>query len=1005
MIGQTVSHYRIVEKLGAGAMGVVYIAEDMVLDRRVAIKTLTAARDSPDHHFRARFLREARSISKLSHPHIATIHDYGETEDGQPYIVMELVQGETLSELRAREALTIRRVIEIIEQVADALSEAHRHGIIHRDIKPSNIAIGERGEVKVLDFGLAKEIRRADIKSKSPEFLNTQTREGVVVGTPQYLSPEQALGSEVDERSDLFTLGSVLYECIAGYPAFPGIDPFEICSKIIREVPPPPSVFNKEIPRELDRITLKALEKKPADRYQTAAELIEDLRGLRSVLDRKGSEQTVTRLITRSTSEHPTGAIATLSDIFRRPRLSVGVVVLTVAMIPLAAWVLIAAFKPRPHQPSAEAQKWYKIGSENLREGAYFKAIKPLQQAVSTDDNFALAHARLAEAWTELDYTERAQLELLRVHGLVPDRSSLEEADGLYLDAIRATIMRDFNLAISSYEKLAKLKPDEAQPYFDLGRAYEKNDQIDKAIENFNLAIRRDAQYSPAYLHLGTIYGRKQDLTNANAAFDKADSLFQISGDFEGRTEVLYQRGALLNKVGKLAEAQDQLEYALEIAKTSNNEHQQIKTMLEMSSVMYLRGNTQQAKERANSAVTLAQNLEIENLATQGLIDLGNLYIVRREYSEAEHVLTQALEFAKRNKGRRNAARSQLTLAKLYLQQEIKTDEALGYLEQALTYFQEGGYNKEVSDVILSRAQAKLLKGDYNGSLKDFEQQLKFVQETQNHSQLAKTLLLIGNALEGLERYPEALTSFKKSYDIFKSLGVPLTVGYLLVDQSEMLWRIGKSSDALSTLNEVGEVANRVDSNYREVLNARANLVRSQVALTEGNIAEARSAAEQSLKLSGTKVNHTAVEAKCHLGLVQARSGAASAGSASSAQAVEWAKQLNDEHLLSLTMLAHAETLLENGQAKEALAEALQAQTRFKQAGQQESEWQAWFIAGRASLKLSDHADARERFDRSLATLSSLEQTWGSEAFNTYINRPDVRTWRKELEQSNAAAR
>src|SRR5438445_7202139 len=158
MIGRTISHYRIVEKIGEGGMGVVYVAEDTLLGRRVAIKPLTARRLTEEPHVRTRLLREARAISALSHPRIDMIHDYGETEDGEPYIVMELVKGETLGDLMQKEALTIPRAIEIIEQVGEALAEAHRHGIIHRDIKPSNVAIDQRGEVKVLDFGLAKQI-------------------------------------------------------------------------------------------------------------------------------------------------------------------------------------------------------------------------------------------------------------------------------------------------------------------------------------------------------------------------------------------------------------------------------------------------------------------------------------------------------------------------------------------------------------------------------------------------------------------------------------------------------------------------------------------------------------------------------------------------------------------------------------------------------------------------------------------------------------------------------
>src|SRR2546423_2924723 len=217
LIGRTLSHYRILEKLGEGGMGVVYLAEDTLLGRRVAIKMLHARRHVEAGHFRARFLREARAVSALSHPHIATIYDYGETEDGEPYIVMELIKGSTLGELMLTEKLTVGRSIEIIKQVGEALAEAHHHGIIHRDIKPTNVAINERGNVKVLDFGLAKQVALSPDADTAPEqqtLMVSHTREGVIVGTPLYLSPEQALGNQIDARSDLFSLGGLLYECI-----------------------------------------------------------------------------------------------------------------------------------------------------------------------------------------------------------------------------------------------------------------------------------------------------------------------------------------------------------------------------------------------------------------------------------------------------------------------------------------------------------------------------------------------------------------------------------------------------------------------------------------------------------------------------------------------------------------------------------------------------------------------------------------------------------------------
>jgi serine/threonine protein kinase len=280
MIGQTVSHYRILSELGRGAMSVVYLGRDERLKRYVAIKML-----NKEHHARSsqqgsRLLREARAISQINHPNIATIYDYGETDDGQSFIVMEYVEGETLGEVLKRKTLSVSRSVEIVASVAAALLEAHSKGIIHRDIKPSNIIINKRGEVKVLDFGLAKHIEGfspAELSATMQGSAETQTREGIVVGTPLYLSPEQALGDTIDQRTDIFSLGSVLYECLTGRHPFQAPSVIEICAKILRDEPLPPSQLNSDVSSALDEITFKALAKDPQKRYQTAKELREAL--------------------------------------------------------------------------------------------------------------------------------------------------------------------------------------------------------------------------------------------------------------------------------------------------------------------------------------------------------------------------------------------------------------------------------------------------------------------------------------------------------------------------------------------------------------------------------------------------------------------------------------------------------------------------------------------------------------------------------------------------------
>jgi serine/threonine protein kinase/ATP/maltotriose-dependent transcriptional regulator MalT len=999
MIGLTVSHYRIVKELGHGAMGVVYLAEDLNFNRLVAIKTLNALNGWDNHHQKRRFQREAEAASTLKHRHIATIYEFGKTPEGDPFIVMEFVDGDDLADLMRKETLTIPRSLQIIKEVAEALEEAHQHGIIHRDIKPSNIAINRAGQVRVLDFGLAKQIEIESTTPVDPDrltLLNTQTREGTIVGTPLYLSPEQALGVEVDPRSDLFSLGAVLYECISGHSPFSGNNPIEICAKVVRDDPLPPSQFNKDVTAELDRIALKALAKKAEERYQTARELITDL-DLAGEELHSSSTQTVRRLKTPSTEMGHSNIFETLSDILKQPRLSVGYVVVGSILAVAVAFGVWFLTRPKSHQPTPEAQRWYEIGTNYLREGAYFKAIKPLQEAVNADDRFALAHARSAEAWTELDYTERAQMELLRVDGLVPDRSVLARVELLYLEGIRNTITRDFAAAINSYTEIAKAKND-GQSYLDLARAYERNDEIEKAIENVVTATTRDPQYAPAFLRRGILYGRKEDLPKATAAFDKAGSLFETLGDFEGSAEVLFQRGALFARIGKMAEAQTQLEKALDIARTSNNEYQQIKTMLQLSIVLQTRGQTGPAQQMASEAVQLAQRLGLENLATQGLIDLGDTYLVRREYASAETTLKQALDFAQRNKGRRNEARALLVLAKLYVQQEINTDVALSNLEQALQYFQQGGYNKEVSLAILLRGRARLLKGDYDGALQDFKQQTEFATQTNNQSQLASTHLLIGNLLESLERYPEALISFQKSFDIYQQLDVPITMGYLIVYQAEVHWHLGHLSDAKTTLARLPSIASRLDNNYQQVLQARSAVVESQLALSESNFPAAKLAAERAIKLSGKSINHTGVEAKVQLGSIQVRSGAKAEGLHTSREALDEAKQLKDEYLVSLAMLAYAEALLENNNPGDAREIALEAQKRFEQGKQVDSEWQAWLIAAQASQKLKDDSNLGEEVTEASSTLTALEEKWGKNEFALYLNRPDVAGKRKLLD-------
>ncbi len=283
MIGKTVGHYRITAKLGAGGMGEVFLAEDTRLERKAAIKFLPAAW-AGDPYRRQRFLTEAKAASALNHPHVCVVYDVGETEEGQPFIAMEFVEGQSLDAVVKHGPMEMARVAEIAVQVADALDAAHNRRIVHRDIKPANISLDQRGQVKVLDFGLAKRMPTGtDGQGVTQDFQQTQP--GQVLGTPSYMSPEQALGRELDHRTDIYSVGVVLYELATGQRPFTGANFAEIVNKIVHAQPPAIARLNYDVPPELERITLKCLQKQPDRRYQSARELMVDLKTLRRELD------------------------------------------------------------------------------------------------------------------------------------------------------------------------------------------------------------------------------------------------------------------------------------------------------------------------------------------------------------------------------------------------------------------------------------------------------------------------------------------------------------------------------------------------------------------------------------------------------------------------------------------------------------------------------------------------------------------------------------------------
>jgi serine/threonine-protein kinase len=524
MIGHTLDRYRILEKIGVGGMGEVYRARDERLQRDVALKVLPPGTlNTPE--LRQRFRQEALTLSRLNHPHVATVHDF-DTQGGVDFLVMEFVPGVSLADRLAQGALPEKETVKLLTQVALALGEAHEQGVVHRDLKPGNIMVTPKGQVKVLDFGLAKLVRR-DIEI-SGELTSDISERNIAGGTLPYMSPEQLCGDSVDTRTDIYSFGTVLYEMMTGQRPFRETQAAKMIDVILHQVPVPPRAVNTRLSAELERIALKCLEKAPENRYQSAVDLTVDLRRLEAT----ASAMSIPHLPVRRSPWRRTFVwSAPVVLVFLVAALALNLGGLRDRIFPPASThVESVAVLPLTTPAGNPEQEYFADGMTDalIAELANISALRVVSRTTimrykgSTKSVPEIARELKVDAVLEASALEsggrvRISARLIRAtseSNIWNNSYERDLRDVLDLQReVAAAVAREIRVAITPREaaRLARSSPVNPAAYvaYIKGRFFlnkRTREDLSRAIEHFQLAIAKDPSYAPAYVGLSDAY-------------------------------------------------------------------------------------------------------------------------------------------------------------------------------------------------------------------------------------------------------------------------------------------------------------------------------------------------------------------------------------------------------------------------------------------------------------------------------------------------------------------
>jgi serine/threonine protein kinase len=949
--------FGVIRFLARGGMGDVYEVEDLTLGERIALKTIRREAVG-DARTLARFKREIQYAKRVTHPNVCRIYDLGSHQEGDReilFLTMELLRGETLAhQLRTTGRIAPPKALPLIVQMAEGLAAAHDAGIIHRDFKTSNVMLTGSKAV-VTDFGLARPSDRGDDVSL--------TESGRMVGTPAYMAPEQLTGGELTPATDVYALGLVIYETITGRKPFTGDTP--IASALKRLTDPAPAVSG-QVPglnASWEAAIMRCLERDPARRFQSPRDLVLALT----------EDRAPTQTLTASPKRSWTNGI--------RSRTRPLAIVASVSGLALLGTVFAVMWSLGRHHPPAAALRWYEQGTRALRDGTSFTAMSALQRAVDIDPAFSLAHARLAEAATDLDYFDKAKGEMLRASPPAFRSFFLSSEEKLRLEAVYFVLVNDFANAAAKYKELAdQVSPEErASVLVDLGRAYESGVKFQEALASYTESIAKDNQFAAAFLRRAELEGRQRLNDNASNDFAAAEQLYRREGNSEGITEVSYQKALLLRRTGKLADARPLAENALERARSDRDEFHQVKALLMLSFLLYNSGDAEAGEQRGKEAIDLARRAGIESLSASGLAEVGMALFIKGDNRGAEVYLRDALETAKRFQDLQVQGRAEMTLEQV-LMKTGRAEEAFAVLKDAMQHLEKAGDKSGTARAAILAARVLRDRGDYGQAAILFRQGLDLAERAKDQGAIALSAQGLGAVLLLQEKYPEALADFTRSAEVSHTSGDPSQEAYSHLTRADALRFLGRYKEASEELAKAEQLDEHL--NAGKPLLASINFSRAEMDLSRLRLADAEQDIRGMQKASNAII---VASAKRLLGLQRLQTGRVREALTLCQEAGNMAKTLGDIALLKNSELALAQARLASGDKAGALELASTVLAYFGEKGKRESELRALAILIEAT-----RGPERDRYvERAKASLATLRSDFAAD-FPGFAARPDI---------------